>query len=104
VSNNEVCDACLQAKCHQLPYPTSTSIVFSDVWGPACASVGHNSYYVSFIDDFSKFPWIYLLKHKSKVFHQFQEFQCMVERLFDRKIHAMQTNLGGGGGGVNIRS
>jgi len=63
--------------------------------GPAPTSVGKNSYYVSFIDDFSKFTWIYLLRHKSKVFQTFHEFQAMVERQFDRKILAMQTDWGG---------
>jgi histone deacetylase 1/2 len=68
-------DACQQAKSHQLPYSSSFSrskapleLVFSNVWGPACESIGRNKYYVSFIDDFSKFTWIYLLKHKSEVF------------------------------------
>jgi len=57
--------------------------VFSDVWGPTPTSVGKNSYYVSFIDDFSKFTWIYLLRHKSEVFQKFHEFQAMVERQFE---------------------
>jgi len=59
-----------KAKSHQLPYPQSDSVssfplqlVFSDVWGPAPSSVGHYQYYVSFIDDFSKYTWIYLLKN-----------------------------------------
>jgi histone deacetylase 1/2 len=47
---------------------------------------------VSFIDDYSKFTWIYLLKYKYEVFHKFQEFQTLVERLFNR---AMQTDWGG---------
>lgn len=50
---------------------------------------------MSFIDDFSKFTWIYPLKHKSEVFSKFQEFQTLVERLFDRKIITMQTDWGG---------
>lgn len=40
--NESVCDACQQAKCHQLPFPRSTSVsnnplelIHSDVWGPA---------------------------------------------------------------------
>lgn len=102
-SNKEsVCDACQKAKSHQLPYSKSTSmsshpleLVHSDVWGPASKSVGGKIYYVSFIDDYSKFTWIYLLKHKSKVFQKFHEFQNLVERLFDRKIIAMQTDWGG---------
>ena len=51
-------------------------------------------YYVSFIDDFSKFTWIYLLKYKQEVFLNFHEFQSMFERLFDRKIIAMQADWG----------
>jgi hypothetical protein len=61
-TNPYVCDSCQLAKSHQFPYPISTSVstvpleqVFSDVWGPAPVSVGKHSYYVSFIDDFSKF-------------------------------------------------
>lgn len=101
-SSDSVCDACQQAKSHQLPYPKSSSVssfplqlVFSDVWGPAPESVGRNKFYVSFIDDYSKFTWIYLLRHKSEVFQRFHDFQNLVERLFDRKIIAMQTDWGG---------
>jgi hypothetical protein len=74
-SSESVCDACLQAKAHQLPYSKSKSqsttplqLVFSDVWGPATDSFGNKKYYVSFIDDYSKFTWIYLLRYKSEVF------------------------------------
>jgi hypothetical protein len=72
--------------------------MFSDVWGPAPSSVGKFWYYVSFIDDFSKFTWVYLLKNKSDVFHKFHNFQQLVECQFDRKILAIQNRLGGGGG------
>jgi hypothetical protein len=101
-SSESVCDACLRAKAHQLPYPKSTSqsaapldLVFSDVWGPAIDSFDNKKYYVSFIDDYSKFTWIYLLRHKSEVFQFFKEFQSLVERLLNRKILAMQTDWGG---------
>jgi hypothetical protein len=107
VSNKNVthvCDACQQGKSHQLPFPKSVSVskaplelIFSDVWGPAPTSAGKHNYYVSFIDDFSKFTWIYLLQHKSEVFQKFHDFQAHVERLFDRKVLAMQTDWGEGG-------
>ena len=101
-NKDTVCDACQKGKSHQLPYPRSTStsssplkLVFFDVWGPAPAFVGKNSFYVSFINDFSKFTWIYLLRHKSEVFQKFQDFQSMVERQFNKKILAMQTDWEG---------
>ena len=78
VNNKHICDVCQQGKSHQQPYPRSTSmstspldLVFSNVWGPAPASVGRFYYYVSFIDDYSKFTQIYLLKHKSEFFSVF---------------------------------
>jgi hypothetical protein len=59
---NSVCDVCASAKAHQLPFPVSFShasapleLVFSDVWGPTIDSFGHQKYYLSFIDDYSKF-------------------------------------------------
>ena len=95
-SIESVCDPCQQAKSHQLPYPISTSVstaplqlIFSDVWGPAPTSVGRFSYYVSFIDDYSKFTWIYLLKKQSDVFQVFINFQNLVERKLNSKIIAM---------------
>jgi hypothetical protein len=61
-SSESICDACLLAKAHQLPYPISTSrstapleLIFSDAWGLAIDSFRHKKYYVSFIDDYSKF-------------------------------------------------
>ena len=75
-----------RAKSHQLPYSVSISVstkplqlIFSDVWGPAPTSVGRHQYYVSFIDDFSKYTWIYLLKKCSDVFQVFHNFQARVE-------------------------
>jgi hypothetical protein len=80
-SPESVCDACLRTKAHQLPFSRSSSqsttpleLIFSDVWGPAIDSFGNKKYYVSFIDDFSKFTWLYLLHHKSEVFKFFKEF------------------------------
>jgi histone deacetylase 1/2 len=86
-SNKDVCDACQKGKNHRVPYLKSTSVsssarelVFPNVWDLAPTSVGKNSFYVSFIDDFSKFTWIYLLHHKYEVFQKLHEFQNMVER------------------------
>lgn len=101
-NHETICDSCQRAKSHQLPYPISTSIstqplqlIFSDVWGLAPTSVGRHTYYVSFIDDYSKYTWIYLLKKRSDVFQVFQNFQALVERKFDLKIISAQSDWGG---------
>jgi hypothetical protein len=102
LNKDDVCDACQRGKSHQLPYHISTSVstqplehIFSNVWGAAPESAGRYKYYVSFIDDFSKFTWIYLLKYKSEVFEKFLEFQSLVERFFNRKIVAVQSDWDG---------
>lgn len=72
MSNKEsfVCEACQQAKTHQLPYQSSSRIttcplelVHTYVWGPARTSIGGFHYYVNFIDDYSHYTWVYLLEH-----------------------------------------
>jgi histone deacetylase 1/2 len=63
--------------------------------GSNATSVGKDNFYVSFIDDFSKFTWIYLLRYKYEVFQKFYEFQNMVQRQFDKKNLPIQTVWGG---------
>jgi hypothetical protein len=94
-----VCGTRQQGKSHQLPFSKSFSVsqvhlelVHSDVWGLVPTSVGRKNYYVSFIDDFSKYTWVYLIHHKSEVFSIFHFFQTLVERTFNKKIIAMQTD------------
>jgi histone deacetylase 1/2 len=63
--------------------------------GPRYQLVGGFSYYVSFLYDFSKLTWVYLLKHKSDVEHVFYEFQKQVERTLGTKIISVQSEWDG---------
>jgi histone deacetylase 1/2 len=90
VNKDVICDACQQGKSQQLPFSLSSrvttsplEIIYSDVWGPAQTSTSGHQYYVSFIDAYSRFTWLYLLKHKSDVFQIFLQFQQHVERLLN---------------------
>jgi hypothetical protein len=76
-------------------YTAPLELIYSDVWGPAIDSSNNKKYYVSFIDDYSHSTWIYLLRQKSEMFQFFKKFQCLVERLLNHKIVAMQTDWGG---------
>lgn len=97
-----MCDSCQRTKIHQLPFYNSNHVthtplelIHSDVWGLAITSVGGFKYYVSFLDDFSRFTWIYLLKRKSDVEQAFYTFQKHVERMLDTKIKTVQSDWGG---------
>ena len=71
-------------------------IVHSDVCGPmSTASLSGYVYYVSFIDDYSRKTWIYLLKEKNEVFGKFKEFKALVENLTEWKIKALRSDNGG---------
>jgi histone deacetylase 1/2 len=89
------------AKSHQLSFPhsnhvstASLELIYTDVWGHAIPSVGGYQYYVSFIDDFTKFTWIYFLHTKSDVETIFYRFQKHVE-LLSSKIKSVQSDWGG---------
>lgn len=64
-----------------------TTLVHIDVWGhaPIVYSNGHRWYFV-FIDEFTPFTWIYFLKEKSGVKHDFLMFKAQVELQISFKI------------------
>jgi hypothetical protein len=58
-------------------------------------SLGGSSYYIIFIDDYSRKTWLYLLKTKDEVFNKFQEFKAEIENLTNKKIKTLRTDNGG---------
>ena len=68
-------------------------LLFADVWGPSLiASINGARYYVSFVDDFSRYTWLFPISSKFDVFRIFSQFHIHVERFFERKIKAIQTD------------
>jgi len=69
-------------KSKTLSFPSHSSraakcfdIVHSDVWGISpIISHARYKYFVAFIDDFSRYTWVYFLRAKSKVLYVFQNF------------------------------
>lgn len=74
----------------------SLELVHFDVWGYfLTSSLGGATFYVTFIDDFRKYCWLFPLHLKSQVFDVFLNFKSLVENMFDRKIKSLQTDGGG---------
>jgi hypothetical protein len=104
------CKHCLAGKMHKLPFPVSNkkstapfALVHADLWGPApITSFTGFRYYLVLVDDFTKFTWTYLLKHKSDTFSIFTQFQAMVQTQFSLPIQVLRTDCGGGGGGGDL--
>lgn len=77
--------ACSQAKTHALPYPLSPSqsqkhfqLLFLDVWGPTpVLSSNSCRFYLSIIDDYSKYIWLFPNQSKSNVSSIFVAFLDM---------------------------
>uniref|UniRef100_A0A2N9J182 Integrase catalytic domain-containing protein n=1 Tax=Fagus sylvatica TaxID=28930 RepID=A0A2N9J182_FAGSY len=106
VSNKHVqhhCKHCLIGKMHRLPFTHSQfqstqplELVHSDVWGPAPVnSCNGYKYYLLFVDDFSRFSWLFLLKSKSEVLNTFKHFKATVENQLSKSIKFLRTDCGG---------
>ena len=87
LSSPSLCDTCQIAKNHCLPYSSNErcsshvlDLIHCDIWGPfPVKSTSEFIYYVLFIDDYSRFTWIYPLKLKSEFYDVFIHFQNLVE-------------------------
>ncbi|GAB2267038.1 hypothetical protein Dimus_037931 [Dionaea muscipula] len=81
-SELKFCDACQLGKSHRLPFLPSTfkasrplELIYADVWGPApLLSVDGMRYYITFVDSFSRFTWIFYCALKSEIFGIFTRF------------------------------
>nr|GEZ88768.1 hypothetical protein [Tanacetum cinerariifolium] len=52
------------------------------------------SYFVTFTDDFSRYGYVYLLKHKHEVFETFKVFQKEVENQLGKTIKSLRSDCG----------
>ena len=80
------CSTCKLGKSKSLSFPSHSSRaescfdIHSDVWGiTPVISHAKSKYFVTFIDDYSKYTWIYFLRSKSEVFSVFQKFVAYVK-------------------------
>ena len=57
------------------------ALVHTDVYGPFDVLVrGDYSYFIIFIDDLSRYEYVYLMKYKSEIFEKFKKIRHEVEK------------------------
>ncbi|GKV17840.1 hypothetical protein SLEP1_g28296 [Rubroshorea leprosula] len=61
----------------------------------ACTLGKHSRYFLTFIDDFTRKIWVYLLQNKSEVLSCFKKFKAHVERQSGHCIQILRTDGGG---------
>jgi hypothetical protein len=52
----------------------------------SCSHNGGLRYFVIFIDDFSRYAWIYLMKNRSEVLNIYHDFAKMIQTQFSKAI------------------
>ncbi|TFY77066.1 hypothetical protein EWM64_g6946, partial [Hericium alpestre] len=71
-------------------------LIHTDLHGPLVVqSIGGYKYWISFIDDYSCFRTIYLLRTKDGAFAAFKAFKAYAENHFDSQIKGLRDDKGG---------
>ncbi|XP_026441683.1 uncharacterized protein LOC113340837 [Papaver somniferum] len=99
------CESCIFGKQHRKPFLIGKAriarqpleLIHSDLCSPMEeVSRGGNRYCITFIDDFSRKTWVYLLKLKSEAANAFKNFKVFVEKQSGKKIKILRTDRGTG--------
>ncbi|GKA59155.1 retrotransposon protein, putative, ty1-copia subclass [Tanacetum coccineum] len=102
IKSFEKCVACMYGKMARKPYSHQVErakdllgLIHTDVCGPIkIMSRQGASYFVTFTDDFSRYGYVYLLKHKHEVFETFKVFQKEVENQLGKTIKSLRSDRG----------
>ncbi|GJS83907.1 retrotransposon protein, putative, ty1-copia subclass [Tanacetum coccineum] len=97
------CVSCISGKMTRKPFSHKTEkvkdvlgLIHTDVCGPLRhVSKKGASYFITFTDDYSRYGYVYLLKHKHEVFETFKVFKNEVENQLGKTIKAIRSDRGG---------
>ncbi|XXG58369.1 hypothetical protein AAC387_Pa04g0693 [Persea americana] len=98
----DFCEHCIFGKQCRVKFRTAVhrtkgtlDYIHSDLWGPSrVPSLGGGLYMLTFIDDYSRKVWVYILKHKREAFVQFKQWKAMVEKQTGKQFKRLRTDNG----------
>ena len=95
------CESCQLGKHTRVPFPRCLNqltkspfeLIHTDVWGPSQteSTLGFR-YFVTFIDDYSRCTWLFLIKTRAELFSIFQKFHAKVRTRFNISIHIIRSD------------
>ena len=95
------CPICSNSKLRNFPHRISHSLarsplelVHMDLVGPVDESIHSNRYFLTILDDHSRFGWVIFLQNKSDVFDKFLLWTKSVENIFNKSITYIRTDNG----------
>ncbi|XP_015167212.1 uncharacterized protein [Solanum tuberosum] len=100
--NLSACEACQYGKQARLPFQNSSwrakqnlQLIHTDVGGPQKSpSLKGSKYYIAFIDDCTRYCWIYVLNYKFEVADVFWKYKAFVENQSGCRIQVIRSDNG----------
>ncbi|RVX14359.1 Retrovirus-related Pol polyprotein from transposon TNT 1-94 [Vitis vinifera] len=95
------CESCQLGKHTRVSFPKRLNnrakspfeLVHTDVWGPCrIASTLGFQYFVTFIDDYSRCTWLFLMKNRAELFSIFQKFYTEIQTQFNISIRVLRSD------------
>ncbi|RVW94848.1 Retrovirus-related Pol polyprotein from transposon TNT 1-94 [Vitis vinifera] len=95
------CESCQLGKHTRVSFPKRLNnrakspfeLVHTDVWGPCrTASTLGFQYFVTFIDDYSRCTWLFLMKNRAELFSIFQKFYTEIQTQFNISIRVLRSD------------
>ena len=99
-----ICEGCIYGKQCRQKFQVGKQkrttrplqLIHSDLCGPMqTQSINGNKYFISFIDDYTRFTILYFLKKKSGAYNAFTSYKAYVENQCQLKIAILRTDNGG---------
>ncbi|KAK2417007.1 secreted RxLR effector protein [Trifolium repens] len=99
----DTCRSCLIGKMTKAPFKgigeranDLLALIHTDVCGPLnIPARGGFTYFITFTDDFSRYGYVHLMKHKSESFEKFKEFKNEVQNQLGKNIKTLRSDRGG---------
>ena len=96
------CQVCVEAKQTRTSFQSvqrdtkPLDLIHSDLCDlKSIVTHGENKYFITFIDDSTRFCYLYLLKSKDEAFEAFQRYKNEVENQLERRIKILKSDRGG---------